>query len=366
MPFAFHSTWIKLLLLYRHYQYWKMETDLDLPTLIARKDHLNVLRYIRVHELREPELVVQHGKALLGGEEQQLKGKMVGGGGADDNLARLAALEQICLAALDVANKDDSSGAELLAKTCLDRLRDAGIEKEAVRFRRLVARCLEAAEDYNGAELIYQDLLKDNPANLAALKRLYCISRAKATTYEGQQEACEAMSHYLEFNHADTGAWYELAQLRLEMADFKAAAFCLEEVLLGMPADSDMHTQLAECYSTLAANSSTTGNDSLSDLEYCMSARKHFAQALELEPSNRRALFGLVCASNDYLVAAANTSTSKKKQQSDASITKDHEQLVAKELVKYGAEKVIDSYNKGSSSMLAAVKSLMTEYTEGL
>lgn len=339
-----------------------METDLDLPTLIARKDHLNVLRYIRVHELREPELVVLHGKALLGGE--QLKGK-VGGGGGGDNLARLAALEQICLAALDNANNnDDLSSTEQLAKTCLDRLRDAGVEKESVRFRRLVARCLEAAEDYNGAELIYQDLLKDNPANLAALKRLYCISRAKADSYEGQQEACEAMSHYLEFNHADTGAWYELVQLRLEMGDFKAAAFCLEEVLLSMPADSDMHTQLAEVYSTLAASSS--GNASLSDsLEYCMSARKHFAQALELDPSNRRALFGLVCTSNDYLVAAANTSTSKKKQQSDASITKDHEQLVAKELVKYGVENIIESY-KGSSSMLVAVKSLMSEYTEGL
>jgi hypothetical protein len=114
-----------------------------------------------------------------------------------------------------------------------------------------------------------------------------------------------------------------------------------------------------------------------------MLARKHMAQALELDITNRRALFGLIVTSNDYLVVASQASSKSKKQLAAVSASAaddddsknntsaaihDHEQLVAKELVKFGAEHLLQSYNKGttSSMMFTAVQSLLSEYTEGL
>jgi ER membrane protein complex subunit 2 len=373
----------------------------DLPTLIARNDHWHVLRFIRIHALREPQLVVHHGKLLLGGGDQ-LDKKTIRGGG--DNLARLAALEQICLAALDLADSDSSQNG-LLAKTCLDRLQESSdiAPDDSVRFRLLVARCLEAAQDYSGAEQIYQDLLKENPANLVALKRLYCVARAVATDEKSLEVACGTLQTYLEFNYSDTAAWYELALLRQEMGDFPRAAFCLEEVLLAVPSDAALHVALAECYATLATTcttstssssttTTTTTTSSLSDLEYCILARKHFAQALELDgpnKNNRRALFGLLVAANDYLLVASQASAKSKKLMLAASAAaaaaaddkddddddggdssnamahhQDHEQLVAKELVQFGAEHLLGAY-KGTS-MFAAVQSLLREYTESL
>ena len=302
-----------------------MGPDEDLPTLIKGKDHLNVLRYLRIHQLREPEIAVEHGTALLGPD---LSRKI------SDEMARLAVLEQLLLAAADVHNM-------ALAEQCLSKLRDAGVEKDSTRFRRLLARCLEADGDIAEAALIYDDLLAENPANLLALKRKYCILRAQVGK---ETEAMEALNKSLEQNYSDPAAWYEMANLRAEMGDYKGAAFCLEELLLSVPADAKIHVELAEAYSTVGG------------LENYLLARKHMAQALELDPANRRAQMGLVTTANAYLEA---TEAASKKVVFDQ-----HEVEVAKELVKYGSEQVLASY-KGSP-MFAAVQTLMSEYTEAL
>jgi predicted Zn-dependent protease len=299
-----------------------METDSDLPTLIKRKDHLNVLRYIRVHELREPELVLTHGKAFLGPD---LKWKKA------DEVARLAALEQICLASVDKQDHDT-------AQECLAQLRGSGVSKESSRFRLLLARCLETAGD--GGRASYEELLTDNPANLMALKRQYCLLKAQVGK---ETEAMHALNEYLKQNYSDTAAWYELAKLRMELGDYKGAAFGLEEVLIGFAADPKLHCELAECYATIG------------DLENLGLARKHMAQALELDPTLRRAQFGLVSVANAYLEEME--SAGKKNMD-------EFEMEVAKELVKYGAEQVLKSYE--GSSMFPSVKTLMSEYTESL
>ena len=59
------------------------------------------------------------------------------------------------------------------------------------------------------------------------------------------------------------------------------------------------------------------------------------AQVLELDASNNRAMFGLLMVSNAFLNAAANTT---KKQAID-----EHSVDVAKELVKYGADKLLNN-----------------------
>ena len=334
-----------------------MQTDEDLPTLIRRQAHYHVLCYLRVHQIRAPELVIQHAQALLGTDLNRH-----GGGGFRSlllflffgrpppqsltELARLAILEQTCLAALDSSahsdNKDSNNNKDLAA-VCFQRLQEAGVTKDSVRYRRLVARSLEAAGDYNGAELMYDELLQDNPANLMALRRKYCLYKAQVGKDE---QAMIALNTYLQQNYADTAAWYEMAQYRLELGDYKSAAYCLEETLLGAPADVSIHTQLAEVYASIGG------------IEHLLLARKHLAQALELDPDYRRAQFGLVAVANAYLLEEEVASKKTKKDLDE------HQVAVAKELVKYGADAIHKSY-KGTK-MQAATKTLMNEYVDSL
>lgn len=311
-----------------------MGPDDDLPTLIQRQDHLNVLRYLRAHQLREPELAVEHGKALLGENLTNSVG---------DESARLGAIEQVAMAALDLQDHD-------LADKCLSQLTGSSdnavassttdgsgpVTKQSNRFRRLLGRCLEASGDLVGAEALYDEMLQANPANLLALQRKYALLKGQPNK---EADAMAALNKYLEQNMADCAGWYELAQFRANMADYKGAAYAMEEVILACPLESSVHCELAELYSTMGG------------LDNLVLARKHMAQSLELDATNRRAQFGLVVVANAYLLEAE--SASKKKLD-------EHEVAVAKELVKYGAEQLLASY-KGCP-MFSAVKDLMEEY----
>jgi tetratricopeptide (TPR) repeat protein len=322
----------------------------DLDSLSKSNDHLGVLRYIRAHELRESEKVIKHGQALLGEQVKNSKS------GLRDEAARSAALEQICLAAIDIDN-------HLLAERCLDELKqtstggvggsggknkDGSLVKDSDRYRRLLGRCLEAANDYEGALILYEKMLKENPSNLIALQRKYCILRQQKseTGVTPMNVVLDALNEYLGQQLSDVCGWYEMSQLRLSLADFKGAAYALEQVILGSPLDADIHRELGEVYATIGG------------LEYSIYARKHMAQALELDPTNIRAQFGLICVANQYL----DESNSSSKKNID-----EHERLVAKELVKYGADSVLKSY-KGSKDpkMIASVKRVIDDYTENL
>ena len=304
--------------------------DEDLPTLINRQDHVNVLRYLRVHQLREPELVLKHGKALLGDDLS----KSVGG----DESARLGALEQVCLAALDVQDHE-------FAELCLSKIKQVVVgvsveegKQQSNRFRRLLGRCFEAAGALKRAEELYDEMLQTNPANLVALQRKYALLKGQPNK---EVEAMEALNKYLEQNMSDTAGWYELAQFRMNMADYKGAAYALEEVVLACPLESSIHCELAEVYCTIGG------------LDNLLLARKHMAQSLELDATNRRAQFGLVVAANAYLLES---------EKSSKKLHDEHEVAVAKELIKYGGEQLLQSYN--GSPMFAAVKSLMNEYQD--
>lgn len=309
-----------------------MGPDDDLPSLIQRQDHLGVLRYIRAHELREPLVVVEHGQALLGGPALAKK--------LDDPSARVSALEQLCLAALDMHDHE-------LAERCLVGLKSTpnGVvdSRESARYRRLLARCLEAAEDYEGARIIYDDLLKENPSNIIALQRKYCMLKVQKKMSSDPQAVMDALNDYLGQQLSDVCGWYEMAQLRLSIADYKAAAYALEQVVLGSPLDAEIHRQLAEVYATIGG------------IEYLTLARKHMAQALELDPTNLRAQFGLVTVANQFL--EESTSAGRK-------ATDEHERIVAKELVKFGADGLLKSY-KGTK-MFAAVQRVVSDFTDNL
>lgn len=297
-----------------------------MTSLAAKQDHLTVLRYIRAHELREPELVVSHGKSLLGGNLRKHPSSL-------DAASRTSALEQICLAALDLHDLG-------LAQTCLQEIVGQGVSKESERFQRLAARCLEAAGDATGAMILYDEMLTKNPSNAIALQRKYCVLRAQG---EPAETVLEALNDYLGQQMSDVSGWYEMAQLRVSMGDFKGAAYALEQVILGCPLDSLIHRQLAEVYATMGGVDNT------------ILARRHMAQALELDPTDVRAQLELVHIANQYLEESIGAG--KK-------VVNEHEQQVAKELVRFGAVEVLNSY-KGTK-LVAIVKRVLDDYTTDL
>jgi len=306
--------------------------DEDLDILIESKDHVNILRHLRSKKVRNPDLTLYHGKALLGGDKLDKKAGFLFG---DDESTRLAVLEQICLSALDVQD-------HTLANTCLSQLR-ASIGNESIRFRMLLARCLEAGGESEKATTIYDEVLKTHPANLLALKRKYCLA-------ERTKDRMESLNLYLEQNASDAAGWYEMSKLRKDMGDFAGAAYALEEVVLVCPVDAPAHVALAEAYST---------NGDL------LLARRHMAQALELDPNNKRALFGLIMVSNDYLENSSSKSNkNKKQQQNNNNADNEHEIEVAKELIKYSANALLTAY-KGNK-MFATVQNVVNKYKEKL
>jgi len=309
----------------------------DLDTLSNNNDHLGVLRYIRAHELREPTTVIHHGLALFG---EQLDATKV-----SDDASRAAALEQICLAAIDISDHE-------LAQRCLNQLQSSSafasdnkgeesLVKDSDRYVRLLGRCFEASDDFENAMKVYDTMLKKNPSNLVALQRKYCVLRAQKES--STESILDALNEYLGQQLSDVSGWYEMSQLRLSVADFKGAAYALEQVVLGSPLDADIHRELAEVYATIGGLENTT----------C--ARKHMAQALELDPTNLRAQFGLVNVSQQFLDESNASSTKQKKLD-------EHERLVAMELVKYGANEITKAY-KGSK-LFASVKRVVDDYTE--
>ena len=321
----------------------------DLSTLISRQDHLNILRYIRAQNLRDPTTVVKHGKLLLG--IQNNDGMIISTSKRRSNIGdaeRLAALEQLCIASLDV-------GDISLAEYCLDDMQGQSsgnsgtnnnnslVSKESTRFRKLLGMCLEASGDYDGATAIYDKLLADNPSNSYAAKRKYCILAAQGK----EIESMKVLNEYLSTHPGDIAAWHTMAEVCLSVSDFMGAAYCYEEVILGCPLDSNMHTKLGEVYCSAGGG-----------LSNCKLARKHLAQAVQLDPNNLRAWYGLIAASESYLEEVDKMSSSKgsKKEAEEEGVE------VAKELIKFGGEKLMQVY-KGTD-MLKIVERLLQESSE--
>ena len=305
-----------------------MGPEEDLPTLLSHKDHLNILRYIRAHKLREPNLVVTHGKSLLGLNSDGSKSKP---SQSLDDATRLSAYEQVCIAALDI-------GDITLAEACLAEIYQS-VSEDSARYRKLRGMYLEACGKYEEATEIYDALLADNPSNGYAAKRKYCILASQ----NREQKAMQALNDYLTAHPGDVGAWNQMAEACLSVSDFKGAAYCYEEVVLGCPLDSSVHMKLGEIYST-------AGDFKL--------ARKHLSQAVLLDGNNLRAYFGLLDAAEGYLEEIEKMNAKSKKDVDDEGIE------VAKELILFGGEKLMGHY-KGTK-MGKLVEQLLKETSQVL
>mmetsp|Transcript_66 Transcript_66/g.129 ORF Transcript_66/g.129 Transcript_66/m.129 type:complete len:279 (-) Transcript_66:14-850(-) len=178
--------------------------------------------------------------------------------------------EQACIAALD-CNRPD----------VFERSHRALVERfgtESVRVGLLTGKHQEASGKFDEAKATYDALLKIEPTSAALQKRAVAIAAAKGNI----PDAIKVMNGYLDKFPADPEAWTEMAALCLKDSRFESAKFCYEELILGNPYNHLFHQRLAEVLYTIGGKA---------NLALC---RKHFAQAVNLNPKNTRALYGLL------------------------------------------------------------------------
>ena len=137
----------------------------------------------------------------------------------------------------------------------------------------------------------YDECLTQDASNLLATKRqiALCRGRGGAKLAEAAKRLCE----YLATFTSDAEGWLLLHDIYLTSAQYKRAAFCMEELILINPMSYIYHVRAGEVTYTMGMSSSAGSHDLL------LTARKYFAHALELKPEgNLRALYGilLVCA----------------------------------------------------------------------
>ncbi|EFJ50259.1 hypothetical protein VOLCADRAFT_73964 [Volvox carteri f. nagariensis] len=153
---------------------------------------------------------------------------------------------------------------------------------ESVRAKRLQGMYYEAVGDYTHAEGIYRDLLGQDPANEMILKRMVALERSRGNV----NAAIEALRKYLDTFANDKEGWEELAELYLEVQNYRQAAFCYEELLMHVPGNSSYYVRYADIlYTTGGPTNYKT-------------ARSYYAKAIELTAGGSlRALFGVLACS---------------------------------------------------------------------
>jgi tetratricopeptide (TPR) repeat protein len=225
-----------------------------------------LLQFMRMHRIHQPEVVVLHGGRLLTSSQGKLGSEL------------WTVLEQVLLAAaeLDAAPWRDY---------CLQKL----VKRfpSSLRVERLKGICAESKADWAQAKEIYQKILKDKPEDCPSQKRLIAMHKQRGKL----AEAIEACNTYLETFSTDAEVWHELAELYIEAGSLQRALFCYEELLVSNP--RSMYHVLV--YAELAYS---TGDFEL--------ARKYFSLAAYLDGTNLRALWGLA-ACNMVLVEKDKT-----------------------------------------------------------
>lgn len=251
---------------------------------MGKEDCVDYLRRLRATGLRESHKAMCAAREALGRSGSGL-----------DEAERWAVTEQLCVAALDCG--ETAAAAETLA--AIERRFPAA---QYARTRRLQGCAAEARGDAAAAGAAYAELvgdpLEDGGAatDVAAMKRQAALLRA-AGDYAG---AAAQLNRVLAVAMCDTETWLELADVHLRVNSLRAAAYCLEEVLLAAPWNFRVWTRAAETWYS-------AGEPVL--------ARKYFAYAVELSrgrnPAHHaarvdvRALLGLCVACRAVAAAPA-------------------------------------------------------------
>lgn len=180
--------------------------------LIARAGHstngaIDLLQAMRVHKMRQPELVVQHGSRLLTGAPRRLGNDV------------WTVMEQVFLAAVEI-------GADDWRDYCFKALTKQF--PASTRVERLKGILLESEGKTAEAKKTYQAILTEKPEDMLTHKRLIALVKGKGK----MTEAVEELNKYLDVFSTDAEAWHELAAIYIDAGSMQRAIYCWEELLV--------------------------------------------------------------------------------------------------------------------------------------
>ena len=191
-------------------EYAQLEKLLKAASGGSWKGSMDVLNHIRFHKIRDPAVVFEHGRLLLDKFASKLEPE------------KWDVYEQTALAALDL-------GYLPLAQKYVDTLKLRWTD--STRVKRLQGMVWEATGNYDSAVKLYQSMIKENPANTLAYKRIVSVERAQGLT----KDAIKELTAYLKRFSADVAGWQELASLELSLGHASEACFSYEELILADP-----------------------------------------------------------------------------------------------------------------------------------
>ncbi|XP_074593201.1 ER membrane protein complex subunit 2-like [Brevipalpus obovatus] len=230
-------------------------------------------------------------------------------------------IEQVCVAAMDLYDSK-------LIKECLSLLNDKFPKSSRIRRLKIMAN-LEMRERYEDASNTYDDMIQKDESNPILYKRKIAIFIAQKKI----PEAIKYLTEYLKQFMNDTEAWLELCSLYIQDQAYSRAAFCMEELILTNPHNHLFHQRYAEIQYTINTPES---------LEI---ARSYYSQALKLNPSNMRALYGLYLTCT--VLANQPRSNSQKKKENVRVST-------------WAMTQITKSYQKHNEDDLSTVEAMFT------
>jgi len=214
----------------------------------------DLLVFMRLHKVHQPEVVLIHGGDLLTKHQRKLGSEL------------WTVMEQVFIAAC-------IAGHTGWRDYCLKQL--VRQWPNSLRVERLKGIYQESVEDYAEAKKIYTKILNDKPEDTVTRKRLIAMYKQRGKL----NEAIEAINSYLETFSTDSEVWHELAELYIEAGSLSRAVYCFEELMLQNPRSMYHVLTYAELLYSVA--------------DYELS-RKYYSLACYLDGDNLRALWGLL------------------------------------------------------------------------
>ncbi|KAJ1366164.1 hypothetical protein KIN20_026768 [Parelaphostrongylus tenuis] len=158
-------------------------------------------------------------------------------------------------------------------------------------------------------------------------------------------EAIRELNEYLKIFLNDSEAWLQLSDLFLAESDLAKAAHCLEECVLAAPLNTLYLRRLADI------------RYSQGGVENIELARSYYEQAAKLNPSDLRALYGIILCST-YLTSHMKGSGGEKKR----NLVVAGGMAADKILARYEEVESSDA-NPSISLVMDAVKQMKTQLT---
>jgi len=215
---------------------------------------IDLLQFMRLHKVHQPELILLHGGGLLSNYPRKLGNEL------------WTVTEQVFLAAC-------TAGHDEWRDYCLHALVHQWPNSH--RVERLKGIYQESKQNYEEAKKIYIQITTDKPEDTITRKRLISMHKQRGNI----DKAVEEINKYLDDFSTDSEAWHELAMIYIEAGSLSRALYCFEELILSNP----RHQYHILTYAELLY--------SVGDYEL---SRKYFSLACYLDGGCLRALRGLL------------------------------------------------------------------------